>query len=62
MKVEKPSASPQCMDCPLWKYGAVSCVCFNLRYALNEMLKELLFFCRMAEEKFVCPNEETKIT
>ena len=39
MKAEKPPASPQCTDCPLWKYGAVSCARFNLRYALNEMLK-----------------------
>ena len=60
MKAEKPPASPQCTDCPLWKYGAVSCARFNLRYALNEMLKELPFFCRTAEEKIVCPHKEAK--
>lgn len=60
VKAEKLPASPQCTGCSLWKYGAVSCVCFNLRYALNEILKELPFFCTAAEEKFVCPNEETK--
>lgn len=57
---EKPPASPQCTDCPLWKYGAVSCARFNLRYALNEMLKELPFFCRTAEGKIVCPHKEAK--
>ena len=60
VKAEKPPASPQCTDCPLWKYGAVSCARFNLRYALNEMLKELPFFCRTAEEKIVCPHKEAK--
>ena len=60
VKAEKLPASPQCTDCPLWKYGAVSCARFNLRYALNEMLKELPFFCRMAEEKIVCPHKEAK--
>lgn len=60
VKAEKPPASPQCTDCPLWKYGAVSCARFNLRYALNEMLKELPFFCRMAEEEIICPHKETK--
>ena len=29
-------------------------------YALNEMLKELPFFCRTAEGKIVCPHKEAK--
>ena len=60
VKAEKPPASPQCTDCQLWEYGAVSCARFNLRYALNEMLKELPFFCRTAEGKIVCPHKEAK--
>lgn len=56
----KAPASPQCTACQLWEYSDVSCLCFNLRYALNEMVKELPFFWRAAEAEIICPHEEAQ--
>ena len=58
LDVLKAPASPQCTACPIWKYGAVSCACFNLRYALNEIIKNLPFFWQAADPEMICPNEE----
>lgn len=51
-----PPASPQCAACEMWKYEAVRCVCWNLRYALNEMAKELPIIYRLAEKSMDCPD------